>query len=48
MFSEKRGNVLHGVLQVALFSCKALYIGELQFVKHMSLRGLDVGIIFGV
>ena len=23
MFSEKRGNVLHGVLLIALFSCSA-------------------------
>ena len=27
MFSEKRGNVLHGVLLIALFSCSAFYIG---------------------
>ena len=26
MFSEKRGNVLHGVLLIALFSCSAFYI----------------------
>jgi len=29
MFSEKRGNVLHGVLLIALFSCSAFYIAEL-------------------
>lgn len=45
MFSEKRGNVLHGVLLIALFSCSAFYIAEFQFVKQMSFSPLIVGII---
>ena len=43
MFSEKRGNVLHGVLLIALFSCSAFYIAEFQFVKQMSFSPLIVG-----
>lgn len=38
MFSEKRGNVLHGVLLIALFSCSAFYIAEFQFVKRSSIN----------
>ena len=48
MFSEKRGNVLHGVLLIALFSCSAFYIAEFQFVKQMSFSPLIVGIILGM
>ena len=48
MFSEKRGNVLHGVLLIALFSCSAFYIAEFQFVKQMSFSPLIVGIILGI
>ena len=36
MFSEKRGNVLHGVLLIALFSCSAFYIAEFQFIVIQS------------
>ena len=45
MFSEKRGNVLHGVLLIALFSCSAFYIAEFQFIKQLSFSPLIVGII---
>ena len=36
MFSEKRSNVLHGILLIALFSCSAFYIAEFPFVKNLS------------
>ena len=48
MFSEKRGNVLHGVLLIALFSCSAFYIAEFQFIKQLSFSPLIVGIILGM
>lgn len=48
MFSEKRGNVLHGVLLIALFSFSAFYIAEFQFVKDLSFSPLIVGIILGM
>ena len=34
--SEKRGNMLHGILLIALFSCAAFYISDLSFVKSLS------------
>lgn len=48
MFSEKRSNVLHGVLLIALFSFSAFYIAEFQFVKDLSFSPLIVGIILGM
>ncbi len=48
MFSEKRSNVLHGVLLIALFSCSAFYIAEFPFVKNLSFSPLIVGIILGM
>lgn len=41
MFSEKRGNVLHGVLLIALFSCSAFYIAEFQFIKPIVIQSAD-------
>ena len=32
MFSEKQGNVLHGILLIVLFSFSAFYIAEFQFI----------------
>lgn len=46
--SEKRGNMLHGVLLVALFSCAAFYIGDLPFVKQLSFSPMIVGIVLGM
>ena len=46
--SEKRGNVLHGILLIALFSLSACYIAEFEWVKNMSLSPLIVGIILGM
>lgn len=48
MFSEKRGNVLHGVLLIALFSFSAFYIAEFKFIKDLSFSPLIVGIILGM
>lgn len=48
MFSEKRGNVLHGVLLIALFSFSAFYIAEFQFIKDLSFSPLIVGIVLGM
>lgn len=48
MFSEKRSNVLHGVLLIALFSFSAFYIAEFQFVKDLSFSPLIVGILLGM
>ena len=35
--SEERGSMLHGVLLMALFACAAFYIGEMGWVKALSL-----------
>ena len=41
MFSEKQGNVLHGILLIVLFSFSAFYIAEFQFIKNLSLSPLS-------
>lgn len=46
--SEERGNVIHGILLIALFSLSAFYIAEFQWVKDLSLSPLIVGIILGM
>ena len=43
-----RGNTLHGILLIALFSFAAFYIAEVPFVKSLSLSPLIVGIILGM
>ena len=49
MFShENRGNTLHGILQIALFSFSAFYIADIPFVKSLSFSPLIVGIILGM
>src|SRR5574344_1074485 len=48
MISEKKGNVCHGVLLIALFSFSACYIASFQWVKSLSLSPLIVGIILGM
>ena len=48
MISEKRGNVLHGILLIVLFSFSAFYIAEVQFIKDLSLSPRIVGIILGM
>lgn len=47
MFSEKRSSMLHGVLLITLFSLAAFYIGDMAFVKNLSLSPMIVGIILG-
>ncbi len=46
--TENRSSMLHGVLLIALFSCAAFYIGDMQFVKALSFSPLIVGIILGM
>lgn len=46
--TEKRSNMLHGVLLIALFSCAAFYIGEFAFFKELSFSPLIIGIILGM
>lgn len=48
MISERKGNVCHGVLLIALFSFSACYIASFQWVKNLSLSPLIVGIILGM
>lgn len=40
--------MLHGVLLVTLFSCAAFYIGDMNWVKALSLSPMVVGIILGM
>lgn len=46
--SEERRSMLHGILLMALFACAAFYIGEMNWVKTLSLSPLVVGIILGM
>lgn len=46
--SEERRSMLHGILLMALFACAAFYIGEMNWVKALSLSPLVVGIILGM
>ena len=49
MFEKgNRGNTLHGILLIALFSFAAFYIAEIPFVKRLSFSPLIVGIILGM
>jgi len=48
MFKENRGEVLHGILLIVLFSFSAFYIAEFRFVKSLSLSPLIVGILLGM
>jgi len=40
--------MLHGVLLITLFACAAFYIGDMAWVKALSLSPLVVGIILGM
>lgn len=40
--------MLHGVLLIALFACAAFYIGEMDWVKALSLSPMVVGIVLGM
>ncbi len=46
--SEKRSNMLHGVLLIALFSCAAFYIGDTALMRQLSFSPLIIGIILGM
>ena len=48
MFKENKGEVLHGILLIVLFSFSAFYIAEFDFVKKLSFSPLIVGIILGM
>lgn len=49
MFEKgSRGNTLHGILLIALFSFAAFYISEIPFVRRLSFSPLIVGIILGM
>ena len=48
MLSEKKGNTLHGILLITLFSFSAFYIAEFPFVQRLSFSPLIVGIILGM
>ncbi|MGM9833108.1 MAG: YeiH family protein, partial [Candidatus Limisoma sp.] len=43
-----RGNTLHGILLIALFSCAAFYIAEIPAIQSLSLSPLIIGIILGM
>lgn len=45
---ENRGEVLHGILLIVLFSFSAFYVAEFEWVKHLSLSPLIVGIVMGM
>lgn len=45
---ENRGNTLHGILLIALFSFAAFYIAEIPIVKSLSFSPLIVGIVLGM
>jgi Predicted membrane protein len=48
IITEKRANVLHGILLIAGFSFAAFYISNYQWVKDLSLSPLIVGILIGI
>ena len=49
MFEKgNRGNTIHGILLIALFSFAAFYIAEIPFVKSLSFSPLIVGIILEI
>lgn len=48
MFKENKGEVLHGILLIVLFSFSAFYIAEFEFAKSLSLSPLIVGIVLGM
>lgn len=46
--SESKCNMLHGILFMALFACAAFFIGDMQWVKALSLSPMVVGILLGM
>ena len=48
MFSENHGNILHGILLIALFSCAAFYLADTQPARSLSFSPLILGILLGM
>ncbi|NPD92917.1 YeiH family protein [Xylanibacter muris] len=49
MFDKgNRGNTMHGILLIALFSFAAFYLSEIPFVRSLSFSPLIVGILLGM
>lgn len=48
VINEHRGNVLHGILLIALFSFSAFYIAQFEFFRRLSFSPLIVGILLGM
>ena len=46
--TEQRYSMLHGVLLITLFACAAFYIGDMAYVKALSLSPMIVGIVLGM
>ena len=46
--TEQHSSMLHGVLLITLFACAAFYIGDMEWVKALSLSPMVVGIILGM
>ncbi len=46
--TEKRSDMLHGMLLIALFSCAAFYLCGLAPVARLSLSPLIIGIVLGM
>ena len=46
--TEQRSSMFHGVLLITLFACAAFYIGDMVWVKALSLSPMVVGIILGM
>lgn len=46
--SEQKGNTLHGILLITLFSCAAFYIAQFPFFQKISFSPLIIGILLGM
>ncbi len=46
--SEHRISMPHGLLLIALFACAPFYIGDMNWVKPLSLSPMVVGIVLGM
>ena len=46
--TEQRSSMLHGVLLITLFACAAFNIGDMGWMKALSLSPMVVGIILGM
>ena len=40
--------MIHGILLIAIFACASFYIGEVQFLKDLSISPMIIGIILGM